>query len=447
MPVMMRTFIFFLLTGFLVADVPAQVLPDTVRAHIEARIDAGYNVGIVVGVIDSAGTHVEGFGRTALKDSTTPGAQTLFEIGSVTKVFTALLLADQVTQGTMALGDPVAAYLPDSLEIPPTVTLEDLATHTSGLPRMPTNFAPADVGDPYADYTEALLFESLKTFDGSVGDKTYAYSNLGYGLLGTILVRAADTTYAALIQERIARPLGLDDTVVALSNEQQERLAQGHSDGAPVPNWTLTTMAGAGALRSTAEDMLRFVAANAGLLTTPLDAAMALMQAPREPTGTGMQVGLGWHIRPTPTGPVLWHNGGTGGYHSFVGFDPAVQRGVVVLTNSTTSIDDLGFHLLDASFPLDPVKTAIDLPSATLDRYVGQYQIAPTFIIGITREEDQLVAQVAGQQPFNIYPSSETSFFLKAADAEITFSLDEEGVVEGLILHQGGRELPGEKLE
>jgi CubicO group peptidase (beta-lactamase class C family) len=444
---MSRFLVSLLLPWIVVLGATAQVLPDTVRASIDARIDEGYNVGIVVGVMDSAGTHVEGFGQTALEDGTPPDAQTLFEIGSVTKVFTALLLADQVTQGTMALDDPIATYLPDSLAIPPSVTLEDLATHTSGLPRLPTNFAPADAGDPYADYTETLLFEDLKTFDWSSRDTTYAYSNLGYGLLGTILARAADTTFAALIQERIARPLGLDDTVIGLSEDQRARMAQGYRDGEPVPNWTLTTMAGAGALRSTTEDMLRFVAASAGLHASPLDAAMALIKGERAPTGTGMQVGLGWHIRPSPGGPITWHNGGTGGYSSFVGFLPTAQRGVVVLTNSTTDVDDLGFHLLDASFPLNAVQAAIDLPPATLERYVGQYQLAPTFIISVTRDGDQLMAQVMGQSSFKIYPASETTFFLKAADVEITFTFDDAGAVEGLVFRQGGRDLRGEKLE
>ncbi len=434
---------------------PATELPEAVAANVRARVAGGENEGVVVGIVDSSGARSYGFGRLGAGREDTPGAQTLFEIGSVTKVFTALLLAEMAERGDVALDDPVAAYLPDTVatSFGEQVTLAHLATHTSGLPRLPANLAPADPANPYADYTAGQMYGFLAdyTLPREPG-AAFEYSNLGAGLLGHLLARHAGTSYEALLRARVLGPLGLGDTGVTLTPAQQARLAPGYSAGQPVPGWDLPTLAGAGALRSSADDLLRYLAAHLGLAElglaeTPLAEAMRATHAPRSEAGRdSVRIGLGWMVQTTGGGEILWHNGGTGGYRSFIGFDRDRGRGVVVLTNSDLGLDDVGLHLLDPSFPLKEVRETADLAPEFLERYVGQYQLAPGFDITVRREGSQLYGQATGQPEFRLYPASETEFFLKVVEAEVSFDLAEDGRVEGLVLHQNGQRLPGSKI-
>ena len=446
-----------LLLLLLAADVEAQEapgLPADVEAHLQARIDAGYHPGFVVGVVDADGPRVYGFGSVGADATDVPDGQTVYEIGSISKVFTALLLADMAARGEVDLDDPVAAYLPDSVAVPggEAITLAHLALHTSGLPRLPDNFQPADPANPYADYTVAQLYDFLSgyTLPREPGAE-YAYSNLGAGLLGHVLARTSGMDYEALVEERIAGPLGLGDTGIVLDASEQERLAPGYSGGRPVPNWDIPTLAGAGALRSTADDLLRFLTAGLGLAQTPLDSAMARTSVPRAVTGSKgdstRMIGLGWHILETDSAHIVWHNGGTGGYHSFAAFDPEAKRGVVVLTNADLGADDVGFHLLDPSIPLEDVRPVADVAPEVLARYVGTYRLAPGFDITVTREGDRLYGQATNQSAFALYPASETRFFLRAVEAEVTFDIDADGAVTGLTLHQHGRDTPARKVE
>ena len=161
-------------------------------------------------------------------------------------------------------------------------------------------------------------------------------------------------SYESLVQQRICQTLGMTNTQITLSPDLQKRLAIGHNTGGEaVKNWDLPSLAGAGAIRSTANDLLKFVAANLGLTKSELFPAMQLMQQPRHGAGSAtMDIGLAWHIAKKFDTVLIWHNGGTGGYRSFMGFDPQKKCGVVVLANSANSIDDLGFHLLQSKYPL-----------------------------------------------------------------------------------------------
>lgn len=436
--------------------IPAQAqevsaIPAEVQENVRARVDNGDNVGIVVGLIDADGPRYFSYGKMALTEERTPDAQTVFEIGSISKVFTALLLAQMVEEGRMHPDDPIANYLPDSVRVSSdeAITLAHLTTHTSGLPRLPDNLAPADMSNPYADYTVEQLYTFLSNHTPArAPGGAYEYSNLATGLLGHILARHTGKSYETLVIERIAEPLGMDDTRITLTADQRARLATGHSGGSAVSNWDLPTLAGAGALRSTAEDMLRFVAANLGLQETLLYAAMQRTHTPRDEAGSAdMQVGMGWHIRTNDTSEIVWHNGGTGGYRSFAGFNEAQGQGVVVLANNDWSVDDIGFYMLDSTYALKEITPVVSVDPDVLERYVGRYQLAPTFIITITRDGDQLTAQATGQPSFAIYPSSETEFFLKVVEAQLTFNVAEDGTVESLTLHQNGQQMPAQKIE
>jgi serine-type D-Ala-D-Ala carboxypeptidase/endopeptidase len=423
-------------------------IPDSVRAHVRARVDGGWAPSIVVGVVDSSGARYFAYGKTAVEGDAPVDEHTVYEIGSITKAFTGVLLADMAVKGEVALDDPVARYLPDSVRVPGTdslpITLRLLSAQRSGLPRMPANFAPADPENPYADYDADRLYAFLNSYTLTrAPGAAYEYSNLGVGLLGLALSRRAGTTYEDLVRQRVLAPLGMTSTTIMLTDAAREHLARGSAGGRAAANWDLDALAGAGAIRSTAEDMTTFLASAMGLRRTPLDSAFRLATEPQFDAGLSgiMRIGLGWHVREAPGGPrIVWHNGGTGGYHSWAGYDPARRVGVVVLTNSTENIDDIGLHLLDPARPLAIVRTAIALPAAALDEYVGSYPLTPAFVITVTREGDQLMLQATGQPAFPVWASAPDEFFLKVVDAQITFTRGTDGKVDGLILHQGGRD-------
>ena len=431
----------------LAAQHPA-ALPEVVLASVRARVDARWTPSIVVGVIDSSGPRYFAYGRTAVDGGTPVTEHTLYEIGSITKAFTGVVLAEMAVRGEVALDDPVQRYLPDSVRVPGTdsqpITLRLLAAQRSGLPPMPTNFEPGDPANPYADYDGARLYAFLNgyTLTRAPG-AAYEYSNLGVGLLGFALARRAGTSYEGLVRGRILAPLGMASTMITLTDAARGRLAQGSADGRAAGQWDLDALAGAGALRSTAADMTTFLAAAMGLRRTPLDSAFRLAAEPQfdaRPSGV-MRIGLGWHVRQGAGGMrIVWHNGGTGGYHSWAGYDPARRVGVVVLTNSPENIDDIGLYLLDPTRPLAPVRTAVTLPPAVLDEYVGSYPLAPTFVIAVTREGDRLMLQATGQPAVRIWASAPDEFFLKVVDAQISFTRGADGKVDALILHQGGRD-------
>lgn len=451
-----------LLIAFLQPLSFAQSIQDEaeVRKILEQRIAIDKKgVGIAVGIINDKGTKPINFGKMNINESREVDANSLFEIGSITKVFTCLLLADMVLRGEMKLEDPISLYLPKTVKCPTRngkeITLLDLATHTSGLPRMPTNFNPKDPKNPFADYSVEQLYEFLSsyTLPRDIGVK-YEYSNVGMGLLGHILTLKTKTDYETLVINRICKPLKMNDTRITLTSEQKTRLATGHTnDLKPTPNWDIPTLAGAGALRSTVNDMLKFVAANLGLVKTSLLPAMQKSHQMQRPTGSaGLEIALGWHILKKYGATIIWHNGGTGGYRTFIGFDPTKNAGVVVLSNSGWGQDDIGNHILESQFPLqkfDKPKqyTEIAVDEKILETYVGEYQLAPTFKITVTREGDKLFAQPTDQPRFQLFAESPTEFFLKAVDAQITFVKDEKGSITQMILHQGGQNLPGKKIK
>lgn len=437
----------------------AAVVSDAdIRAILADRIDAQHQgVGIVAGVIDSTGRRVVAYGKTA-KDGKPVDAGTLFEIGSVSKVFTSLLLADMVQHGEVALTDPVSKYLPPNVKVPERggkkITLVDLATHTSGLPRLPSNMNPKDPTNPYADYTVAQLYEFLSTVQltRDIGS-TYEYSNLGGGLLGHALARRAGTDYETLVRTRILQPLAMKSTAITLSKAMKDRLAIGHDAGLqPVSNWDLPTLAGAGALRSTANDLLTFLAANIGIEKSALASSMAAMLATRRPTGTpNLEIALGWHIWTRDGHEIIWHNGGTGGYRTWIGFDPKSRTGVVVLSNTSTSAgpDDIGLHLLDPAVPLLQAakqRKEVKADAAILERYVGRYALAPTFVITITRDGDHLYAQATEQPKSEIFAEDDRNFFYKVVDAQLTFVVDDTGRATSIVLHQNGNNTPGNRV-
>ncbi len=324
---------------------PQLATPKQIRDMLVQRIDVEHkNDSIVVGVISKHGREIIAYGKLDRDDPRVPDGETIFEIGSITKVFTALLLSDMALRGEVKLNDPVSKYLPASVHMPTRngkqITLLDLATHYSGLPRQATNYG--------RDYTLDQMYEFLAnyTLTRDPGAK-YEYSNFGGGLLGQVLATRAGTDYATLLRDRITGPLQMNHTAVQLSPEMEADLAPGHNDGgSKAPSTDTNVQLGAGAIRSNVDDMLIFLAANMGLIKTPLLPAMKKMLSVRRPAEGGTQIGLGWDISNGRV-QIVSHGGHTYGYDTFAGFDPHRKIGVVVLSNSTASVDHIARQIFD----------------------------------------------------------------------------------------------------
>ncbi len=397
--------------------------------------------GVAVGLIDGrGGSRILTAGKFDTKDTNSITGDTIFEIGSITKVFTATVLEGMVDHGELKLDDPIGKFLPSSVRTPSRngkeITLLDLATQSSGLPRLPDNMSVLQrlSSNPYKDYGPKQMYEFLSGYKlkRDIGSK-YEYSNLGVGLLGHILELKAGTNYEALVIDRICRPLKMESTGVTLSPSLKSRLAPGHDAGGEiVDNWDFQALAGAGALRSSVNDMLKFLAANMGVARTSLNDTLSRCQEPRRDIESGRKIGLAWHIN---TDGVIWHNGGTGGYRSFLGFSKKTGRGVVVLANSTAAdTDGLGLTILGPA----AIHTITRFDPPAFDQYAGKYQLAPGVIITISREAEHFFAQLTGQDRFEIFPESQADFFFKVVDAQLTFHKDGAGKITHLVLHQNG---------
>ena len=433
---------------------------DELRSLLLNRTDEAHKaVGIVAGLVDATGERFTTTGATAPGGTVAPDADTIFEIGSITKVFTSLVLADMVVRGEVRLDDPVAKFLPKTVRVPGRegreITLLDLSNQVSGLPRLPDNLKPADPGDPYADYGPARLYEFLSgyTLTRGIGEK-YEYSNLGVGLLGHALALKAGVSYEELVRRRVLEPLGMTDTTMTLTEAQERRLAKGTGPSLqPVKNWRLDALAGAGALRSTGRDMLKFLTAAMGLRETPLRPAFDLMLEKRRPTGTpDLDIAMGWHIWTKYGTEIVWHNGGTGGYRSFAGFVPKTKTGVVVLCNTSFGVDDLGLHALEPKWPVARFRPPVERKPVAVDEnvlqgYVGEYELRPDFTLTVTRSGGRLYMKATGQPMFEYVAASATEFFRTAGDIRITFLKDPSGAVTGLVLYQDGFDSEAKKVK
>ena len=428
-----------------------------ILAIIKQRVDEKRSAGIVVGILEPDGkTRVIAYGDPGPGQPPLDG-NSVFEIGSISKVFTGTLLADLVQEGKVGLDDPVQKFLPATAKLPTrngkSITLRNLSEQNSGLPRMPNNFRPADQSNPYADYSVQQMYDFLAgyTLPRDPGEK-FEYSNLGVGLLGHALSLAAGKPYEELQRERIWAPLGMEHTAITFTPWMKAHLALGHDEqGNVVANWDIPTLAGAGAIRSTMNDMLKFLEANLHPERGRLQRAMAFAQEERAPAGN-MGIGLNWLRFHFGADTIVWHNGGTGGYRTFIGLQPSQKRGVIIMTNTTgAGADDIGIHLLDPSRPLTPKpappkqRTAIEVRAEVLNTYVGTYQLAPSFAIEVTLKDGALFGRPTDQPAFRLWPESETDFFLKEVDAQITFERDAQGRVTALVLHQNGQDTRGAK--
>jgi CubicO group peptidase (beta-lactamase class C family) len=318
-----------------------------VRPYISLQATAGLSVGI----LRDGKTFFYGYGETAKGNKEIPDEHTIYEIGSLSKTFTAILLADAVGNGKVKLDDPINKYLPDS--IPPLhyegipISLKTLSNHSSGLPRMPSNFHSSDNSNPYTDYSDNDLFSFLKTFKPTrKPGEQYEYSNLAVGTLGVLLERVDGTTYEKLFIEKICKPLGMNETREFLRKQDSLRFAKGYGEeGLYNSQWDFDALQAAGAIRSTAFDLLQYANANLGNAPAKLYQAIELTHTMTFTQGQ-TKVGLGWHLITLGRDELIFHNGQTGGYHSYLAVNTKKKFAVVILSNCAKGTEDLGNSIM-----------------------------------------------------------------------------------------------------
>ena len=430
-----------------------------VRFRIEKQRRA---VSAVVGVLRPSGRSIVTYQAKHASDAVEPDGDTIFEIASLTKIFTALLLADAVTRGDVKLDDPLSAYVPTGVRVPEfsgrAITLVDLATHTSGLPMRPNNLnAAPDTPNKYAGYTLDEMYAGLPDYRlANPPGSQFVYSNLAFALLGDVLARQAHEPYPDLLHLRIAAPLGLADTRFDDDPAAAERRAQGHDlDLYPIGPTGRGALDPAAGLRSTANDLLQFLdlfLSGAGPGELP-EAARLMLTFDRPGDGDDTHMTLGWRRTVAHGETYYWSNGSSDGSRTFMGFNPARRVGVVALADAASGagLDDIGWHVLDPLEPVDlkvvPRPRAIVLPPAALDRVLGTYRYAPDDEMTITRGVTGLIL-TSGPGQILIQPQSRTRFFAKAGgDLVLEFPGPASKPADRMVLHQGGRSFVYQRVQ
>ena len=453
----------------------AQPTDVEIKAILAQRIDVDKQaLGLAAIVVQGDTVRIITHGAMSVHKAEPITPDTLFEVGSITKTFTALLLADMVIKNEVKLDDPVEKWLPQGLRglklrdhAGSPIQLVDLATHRSGLARIPDNMPNGTRADPYVDYREQQLLvylkdrETLVEIDGGKTtkkrDEAYAYSNLGYGLLGYVLARAADTSYADLLQKRVLTPLGLSSTYLDIPRSEVGRFSDGHYLDRDATlklhkHWRFDVLAPAGALLMNARDMGRYAQAASDAIDTPLKAAFALAQkrygdgmAPMNPQG------LGWILAPMNGRTVFNHDGMTGGFTSSLWIDPKRTAGVAVLGNANVPVLDIALHLLEPSIPLKNLAAmravAVPVDAKTMAQYVGTYALTPKFNVTIRLRDGKLFAQATGQGEFELFGKSDTTFFARITPLEIAFEDVKDGKALRFQITQSGSTRPAQRIE
>jgi D-alanyl-D-alanine-carboxypeptidase/D-alanyl-D-alanine-endopeptidase len=368
--VLVSALLMWLLSVSAFAQGPGRELDARVARLAEPILRERQSVGISIGILDAKGVrHTYGFGRVSKDEDRRPDRDTLFEIGSITKCFTAIMLAEMDLKHEVRLNEPVERFLPRWAQAPRVdgrpMTLEELATYSSGLPRMPANFGRTE--REHARYSPRQMLEFVTELarreSGPGPNRHYLYSNLGFALLGHCLAERAHEPVRTLIVRRVVRPLRMESTCFEPGPNLIGRVAKTYNQaGEPVPPWETGAIAPAGMLRSCARDMLTFAAANVDRIDTPLREAIRFAQQPRYQTGTtkedphNLAIGIAWFINPE-TG-IIQHNGATNGSSADLIFDPQTKIGVVVLMNQqhapATRLANQIMRLLNDRYKPDP---------------------------------------------------------------------------------------------
>jgi serine-type D-Ala-D-Ala carboxypeptidase/endopeptidase len=442
-----------------VATIDDREIAKLVRFRIENQRRA---TSAVVGVLRPSGRSIIAYQSRRGPHAVEPGGDTIFEIASLTKVFTALLLADAVTRGDVRLDDPLSALVPAGVKVPEfsghAITLADLATHTSGLPLRPNNLhAAPDTPNKYAGYTLEQLYAGLPEYRLAHAPGTqFEYSNLAFALLGDALARRAREPFPDLLRGRVTAPLGLADTQFNDDPATADRRARGHDlDLQPIGPTSNGALSPAGGLRSTANDLLQLLdlfLGGSGPGDLP-QAARLMLTLDRPGDGSDTRMTLGWRRTVAHGETYYWSHGSSDGSRTFMGFNPSRGVAVVALADAASGggLDDIGWHVLDPLEPVDlkvvPRPRAIELPPAAIDRVLGTYRYAPDDEITITRGVTGLIV-TAGPGQFLIQPQSRTRFFEKAGgDLYLDFPGPASKPADRMLVHENGKSFVYQRVQ
>ncbi|KRA48729.1 serine hydrolase [Pseudoxanthomonas sp. Root630] len=416
---------FTLAAAGVAAFTPAHAMTDQALAGVvQQRLQGDRTEACMAVAVVEAGTVARTYQCADAKDASRIGPDTAFEIGSVSKTMTAALLADLIAQGKGSLDDPLSAWLPAGTKLPEyqgkPILLRHVVTHTSGLPALPSRMGAPDMADPYAKLDETALLASLGdvTLTAAPGTK-FEYSNFASMVLSYAVARRAGTDMETLLKQRLFAPLGMQHAYVNAA-PAGVRAAVGHTPNARATSaWHFqTNLAGVGGVRATLDDMVRYVQGQLGTETTSISAAL---QRSQQKVSDAPPMAMNWMLMPVGGRTVHVHEGGTGGFSSFVSFDKDKQRGVVILSdttwNSIGSLGSLGLHLVDASFPLGTPRREATPDAALLDGLAGEYELAGGMKMTLRRKGDALEIQAAGQGAYAMGYDSAGDFYPRELDA------------------------------
>jgi CubicO group peptidase (beta-lactamase class C family) len=426
-----------------------QWVEQAARPLVENRVVDGLSVGYIEGEHYGI-VHLGSSGRAGKKATNL----TVYEIGSISKVFTGLMLADAVVRGEIDLDAAAEVSNPAGIRLPSRdgtpIKWIDLATHRSGLPRLPSNLPLTDFKNPYRSYDSKKAAEFLSQYElPRKPGESHEYSNFGACVLGYLVAQKAGKTYEQLLRERIAEPLRMTDCTISLSGDQRKRLALPHdSVGSATVPWTFADLPGAGGIRATMRDMMRFAKAQLTPPTGTLGEAIELAwNEHRDDDASGPAMGLGWHI--AGDGQTRWHNGGTGGSHAALFVNREIKSAVVVLSNtSADEVDQLAIQLIQKAAGREakpePDETSDEKPGdLAIDgqlrsRLVGRYQLTPDFIFDVQDQDGRLMVGITNQPTQEVFPDSPTRWSYRGVEATLEFKLPKTGPATSLILHQNG---------
>ena len=389
---------------------------------------------------------------TARSDAPAPDAR--FEIGSISKGLVGLLAAEMAARGELRFDEPLQALLPTGITAPTfegrPILLADLLTHTAGLPALPLLFRPANGADPYADLRADVIYDSLgKLKLAAAPGSRYAYSNWAFLMLSDLLAQRAGQPFDQLLTERVLRPLGMTDTVVA----RDERLVRGRMANAqPASTWNVpVAYAGAGGVRSTLDDMIKLARAFLGDVPegAPASLRRALVDAPKALRAAypRIDVGAAWHTVKRDDGMQLtYHSGMTAGFSASLVFDATARRAAVVLADAAGGFEDLAVRLVDGKLPLALPAKPVSLDRSAAAHAAGRYELKPGFVLTLMMDGDRLYAQATGQGRFELLQDARGDYYTLVADLVIRMQRSPTGQATRLTLFQGGAALPAQRL-
>ncbi|HEX8521934.1 MAG TPA: serine hydrolase [Tepidisphaeraceae bacterium] len=440
---------------FAQATKPVNITKAELDEHVRTFIDGQYCPGMVIGIIDSSGPKVFGYGSAVKGGQQPPTGDTLFELGPATKLLTATLYA-QMAQAKEVQGNQAVDTLLTDMKIPAfggnKIWLGHLASHTSGLPGNPPN-SSAQADNPFLGYTQRQFKEFLAAYPlpRLPGDR-YDYSNIGYALLAQSLAKKNNKTFEQTVIERICMPLGMKDTRITLTDDLRPRLAHAYTvDGDEVNYWESPPMEGAVGFKTTANDMLKFCAAHIGTAPAPFADAIKSMQSRQIDVDRQNDMGIGWLIGRKYN--ILWLNGETAGQHCFIGCMPKNKTAIVVLANSSFKFIDAMASALVKALAGERVVPALLKVPATIDpnvlqAYDGEYAVDRSDqSLTVSHNGTSLFLQPTNQPKLHLYAEDESNFFAKSMQARVEFRRGEDGKVQYLVFHTGGQQIPARKVK